>query len=474
MRWSPPVPRPSDWVRLAINTGMGWPPGGPWITPQYRSKHLAWQAREISGHDLQGTGASADSMVLAWKLDRSATARPWRRIVRSLTGSIQWQGESGSVRWDVPGGWWLIGIFRVTLGGLCDKGNGPEADPGSREAVLFHLNHVFGRLDPRLSKYYGTTLIDVTSDSWEYERGGNRYWSPAILDAFAKLAGYDLREKMHALLGYGPEQQQVVADLEKAERAVIRENFFETFTGYLNARGLGHRPQVRGRGLRGISSRPLPNRTSRRSKKRSFFPRRSGRLTGWANRSSAPRRSRSSAATAGTWNETANSVCTRGRPWIRSGDGRRIRRCSAGMQGPICAGRKPNPNAHLELFAAGRPASRLANLRRDPLESPVPVAVHAASAHLARGRSGYSDPASRRPMRQVYPVRSSQPDGRYNSATDQPASALNAIDAASPYTLSPLKRPGGASPYDFSRLALIDDAANARRGPPHPGTDRIR
>lgn len=28
-------------LRLAINTGMGWPPGGPWITPQYRSKHLA-------------------------------------------------------------------------------------------------------------------------------------------------------------------------------------------------------------------------------------------------------------------------------------------------------------------------------------------------------------------------------------------------------------------------------------------------
>jgi len=49
---------------------MGWPPGGPWITPQYRSKHLAWQAREISGPTMfEEQGLPPDSMVLAWRLD---------------------------------------------------------------------------------------------------------------------------------------------------------------------------------------------------------------------------------------------------------------------------------------------------------------------------------------------------------------------------------------------------------------------
>jgi len=38
----------------------------------------------------------------------------------------------------------------------------------------------------------------------------------------------------------------------------------------------------------------------------------------------------------------------------------------------------------------------------------------------------------------VYPLRSNPPDGPYTQAADQPASALNAIDAASPYTLSRL------------------------------------
>jgi hypothetical protein len=138
-------------LRLAINTGMGWPPGGPWITPQYRAKHLAWQAREIFGPTIfEEQGLPPDSMVLAWRLEAGGDGKTVAAgSFRSLTGSIQFQGQSGSVRWDVPEGRWLIGTLRVTLGGLCDKGNGPEADPGSREAVLFHLNHVFGDVRTR-------------------------------------------------------------------------------------------------------------------------------------------------------------------------------------------------------------------------------------------------------------------------------------------------------------------------------------
>ena len=30
-------------LRLAINMGMGWPPGGPWITDEHRSQHLVAQ-----------------------------------------------------------------------------------------------------------------------------------------------------------------------------------------------------------------------------------------------------------------------------------------------------------------------------------------------------------------------------------------------------------------------------------------------
>jgi len=448
-------------LRLAINTGMGWPPGGPWITPQYRSKHFTWQAREISGPTIfEDKELPPDSMVLAWRLDAAGDGKTVTAgSFRSLSGNIQWQGQSGSVRWDVPEGRWLIGTFRVTPGGLCDKGNGPEADPGSREAVLFHLNHVFGRLDPRLSKYYGTTLIDVTSDSWEYERGGNRYWSPALLDAFAKSAGYDLREKMHALLGYGPEQQQVVADLEKAERALIRENFLETFTGYLNARGLRHRPQVRGRGL-----------------SRDFFE-------AFAE-SDVPEIEEEVFLPDAVW--TAHAL---GKPIVSaeaftflSGHGRNLER--DGQQrvhtGPLADPQRQwetNPamlrwhaGAH---FARGVNRIQMHSFGYSPLGVPPPGWRIYAEVHLNRHVPWwpYMKPLSTWLGRMqwvlqsgapvadalVYPVHSNPPDGPYNQTADQPASTLNAVDAASPYVLSRLQKRGGETPYNFSRLVLIGD-----------------
>ena len=448
-------------LRLAINTGMGWPPGGPWITPEHRSKHLAWQARELTGPAVfEEKSLGPGSMILAWRID---TAGDEKAVTpgsfQPLTGRIQWQHDRGSLRWDVPEGRWLIGTFRVTLGGLCDKGNGPEADPGSREAVLFHLNHVFSRLDPILTKYYGTTLTEVTSDSWEYVRGHNRYWSPAILETFPKAAGYDLREKMHVLLGFGPDKERVVQDLESVERIVIRENFYKTVADYLHARGLRHRPQVRGRGL-----------------SRDFFE-------AFAN-SDTP--------------EIEEEVClpeaiwvahTLGKPIVSaeaftflSGHGRNLERegQQRAHQGPLADPRRlweTNPSllrwhagAH---FAQGINRIQMHSFGYSPPGLPPPGWRMYAEVHLNRNVPWwpYMREFSRWIARNqfvlqsggpaadalVYPVRSNPPNGPYNMATDQPAWAINAIDGANPYTLARLKKQDGAAPYDFSRLLLIDD-----------------
>ena len=227
-------------LRLAINLGQGWPPGGPWVSDAHRTKHLSWKSSEVTG---PGTFSPEDlpkeGMVFAWKLTETEQAKTVAtNSFQDLTGLIPPDGSRRTLRWEVPPGRWLIGIFSVTPGGLCDKGEGPEVDPASREAVLFHLTHMFGRLDAKLRRFYGGTLVDVASDSWEYERhrGGGRYWSPAILEAFPRLAGYDLHEKMHALLGYGPERERVLHDLEKVERQLVRDNYFKTVADFLHAR----------------------------------------------------------------------------------------------------------------------------------------------------------------------------------------------------------------------------------------------
>jgi hypothetical protein len=449
-------------LQLSINTGMGWPPGGPWIPPEHRSRHLAWQAREISGPAaFVDRGLPPDSMVLAWRLAPGGDGKAVEPgSFHSLTDTIRWQDGRGEVQWDVPAGRWLIGSFRVTPGGLCDKGNGPEVDPGSREAVLFHLEHVFSRLDPKLAKYYRTTLVDVTTDSWEYARGGNRYWSPAIVDTFARLAGYDVREKMHALLGYGPDLREVVTDLEAAERAVVRENFHQTFTRFVNDRGLQHRAQVRGRGL-----------------ERDFFE--------VYAESDIPEVEEEVYLPGAVW--TAHTL---GKPIITaeaftfvSGHGRNLERDgqSRGHEGPLIdPGRlwETNPAQlrwHANAFYA-RGINRLVGglFPFSPSGVPLPGWRMYAEVHLGRSdpwwpaMPSYTVWAARMqwvlqsgmPVADalVYPVRSNLPDGPYNQATDQPVSASDAIDGANASTL---RRQQSEPRYEVARLVVIGDVPTA-------------
>ena len=238
-------------LRLSINMGQGWPPGGPWITDEHRTKLLSWSSHEVEGpSEFVEEQLPAEGFALAWKIiDGSGERTVNESSFVDLAGELKTARGESTLRWKVPEGKWLVGIFRVTPGGIADKGDGPEVDPASRVAVLYHLNYFFGRIDPKLRPFYGETLVEIASDSWEYLHDDKRYWSPAIVESFPKLAGYDLRKKIYALLGYGPNQKRVLRDLESVEQSLVHENFFSKVRQFLHARGLRHRPQAYGRGL---------------------------------------------------------------------------------------------------------------------------------------------------------------------------------------------------------------------------------
>ena len=237
-------------LRFAMNLGMGWPPGGPWITDEHRSKHLISESREVVGPvSLKGSSAlrlDGISKVSAWRIDENQNVDPASYV--DLTSHIT---VDDRLEWDIPEGRWLLGLFSTVPGGFVDKGNGPELDPASAEAVDFHLNYMFNRLDERLSKFYGSTFESMATDSWEYarNRAGGRYWSPALLKESQSILGYFFEKHMYSLLGYGPDKEDRLKDLAHLEEQLIHENYFGRVGRFLNERGLRHRPQVYGRGL---------------------------------------------------------------------------------------------------------------------------------------------------------------------------------------------------------------------------------
>lgn len=436
-------------LRLGLNLGQGWPPGGPWITDQYRSKHLAWKSQEVEGSTtFVQTNLPADGMALAWKL--AGSGQPMTIATNSfqnLTRSIQQQGARGTLRWQVPAGRWLVGIFEATPGGICDKGDGPEADPGSLEAVLFHLNFMFSRLDPKLRRFYGTTLVDVASDSWEYERGGKRFWSPAILGAFPQQVGYDLRTKMHALLGYGPDSPRVFQDLEAVERHLVHQNFFATVAAFLHERGLRHRPQVYGRGL----ARDL--------------------LHAYAL-SDTP--------------EIEQNFWLPEGPWAARTTGKSVVSAEAftslsGYLGPVRRPHGPWETTPAALrwsanhfYAEGINRIQMHSFSYCPPQIPLPGWRMYAEIHLNRNVPWWPflKPLTTWMTRQqwllqagrpvadtlVYPVASNPEDGPFFKMGDrQPLSAGNAVDAANELTLPIVLRACAAGQYQVTNICLLEE-----------------
>ncbi|MHC4476160.1 MAG: DUF6807 family protein [Planctomycetota bacterium] len=237
--------------KLAINMGMGWPPGGTWITDKYRTRTLKSEVTVVEGPKEVGKDVKvtvpSNAKVFAWRLKDEKEKSVHADSFVDLAGHVRFRGREGWLSWKAPEGKWLIVVFRPGFGGGLDKAYGNPADPGSKEAIDFHLNYLFDKIEPKLGKYFGTTLTEVASDSWEYD--GRPYWTPTIDEMFATLHGYELAPRMYALAGYGADREKIMADVAKTQQRLVMENFYVNARRILSGHGLGHRPQAYGRGL---------------------------------------------------------------------------------------------------------------------------------------------------------------------------------------------------------------------------------
>jgi hypothetical protein len=236
---------------LSINMGMGWPPGGTWITDEYKTRKLTPEVTIVEGPKEIGKDVKVsvpmESRVFAWQLvdEKEKTVKGESFV--DLTNRVRFRGKEGGLVWNAPEGKWLVVVFTMGYGGGLDKAYGYPADPGSKKAIEFHLDYLFGKLEPKLGKYFGTTLTEAASDSWEYD--GSPYWTPGMDEAFLKLHGYELAPRLYALAGYGADREHIMADVKRTQEQLVRDNFYIHARKILNAHGIGHRPQAYGRGL---------------------------------------------------------------------------------------------------------------------------------------------------------------------------------------------------------------------------------
>jgi len=448
--------------KLAINMGMGWPPGGTWITDEYRTRKLESKVTVVEGPKQIGKEVKvtvpSDAKVLAWRLNEEKPKSVLPDSFIDLTAHIETAGEEKGLFWSAPGGKWLIAVFRLGYGGGLDKAYGLPADPGSKEAIEFHLDYLFDHIAPKLGKYFGTTLTEVASDSWEYD--GRPYWTPGIAGMFSSLHGYELLPRMYALTGYGENREKIMADIERTQQILVRDNFFVYARGVLNAHGLCHRPQAYGRGLSRDLFESYSNCDVPEIEEGVYCP------------------------------EAVWVSHTLGKP-ITSVEGmtfmsRHLQNVIYPVFGDEQKGYgideprgswETNPamlrwfsNAH---YARGINRVQIHSFGYSPKEVPLPGWRMYAEVHLNRNvpwwkyMKQYSAWARRMqwvlqagwPVADilVYPVENNPPGGPRNNRTEQqPVSAINCVDAASTYTFSRIWQSDG-NRYEFKNLCLLSD-----------------
>jgi hypothetical protein len=238
-------------LEICVHNCPGWSSsGGPWVKPEHAMQMLTWSEQVVNGPQrlqvtLQQPAARhgyyrdiavfaipvpTDPVAAAYRIanigPKAAFDRPPMRdpdirpgapagipaaAVLNLTDRMD---GSGTLRWDVPDGQWVILRIGHTCTGAQNApapvtGRGLEVDKLSREAMDAFWPGFMGLLIETVGDLAGKTLNNALIDSYET---GYQNWTPRFREEFIRLRGYDPIPYLPIVTG------RVLDSLEKSER----------------------------------------------------------------------------------------------------------------------------------------------------------------------------------------------------------------------------------------------------------------
>lgn len=225
-------------IQIDMNTGTGWPFGGPTITVDQAACKLFVSEYQIKGGKLveQTVEVSEAKQKPYAKLERLMAFSDKGKVL-NITSLV----KDGKLSWKVPkGNWRLIAAF---CGKTLQKVK--RAAPGGEGYVIDHfskdaVSHYLKRFDDAFESSQAPAPHNFFNDSYEVYKAD---WTEGLFDKFYAMRGYKLEEHLPEFLA--KERTDTTARIIADYRETLAELLLENFTRQWTAWAHGHNSLTR-------------------------------------------------------------------------------------------------------------------------------------------------------------------------------------------------------------------------------------
>lgn len=231
-------------MKVDMNTGTGWPFGGPEVTIEDAATKAFFQEYAVKG------GENVSLKIEVKDARQKNTAYLSRFMAYSNKGNkldlTHLVTKDGDFNWKAPKGEWkLIALFVgktfQEVKRSAPGAHGYVMDHFSKSAVRNYLN----KFDKAFAREGTSFPGSFFNDSYEVY---NADWTPALLDVFEKNRGYKLELYFPELLAKGETDIscRVVSDYRETLGEMLLADFTEQWTSWANSHGAITRNQAHG------------------------------------------------------------------------------------------------------------------------------------------------------------------------------------------------------------------------------------
>ena len=224
-------------LNIDMNTGTGWPFGGPEVSVEDAATKVIFQRYALAG----GTRLQEPVTVNDKKqkpvayLSRLMAFSPSGKVV-NLTSRVD--KETGALNWTAPKGeeWTLVAAF---VGKTFQKVK--RAAPGGAGYVMAHY---LSRFDKAFKAAKAPAPETFFNDSYEVYGAD---WTPDFFEQFARRRGYKLENHLLEFTGENNDTRaRLITDYRETIAELLEENFTQQWTAWAHKQGSITRNQAHG------------------------------------------------------------------------------------------------------------------------------------------------------------------------------------------------------------------------------------